>query len=132
MKKSILKSIGALLAGIATGVILSLATDAILEKTGLMKTNPFDANPSWVIIGVIIYRTVYNIAGAYLTARLAPDNPMKHVLLLGILGLAVGVLGTVVMWHIPPHWYPIALDILALPSAWLGGILAIRKTTVIR
>ena len=127
MKRTILKSIGALLAGIAVGVILSITTDSILEQTGMMKTKPFDANPVWLIIGVIGYRTIYNIAGSYLTARLAPNNPMKHVMLLGMIGLVLGIVGTIVMWHLPPHWYPITLVILTLPSAWLGGKLALRK-----
>ena len=128
MKTSIAKSIGAVITGIATGIILSTVTDIVLEKNGLMKTDPFDANPAWLIMLVTLYRTIYNITGAYITARLAPSKPMKHVLILGVLGLLASITGTIVMWHLPPHWYPIALDVLALPSAWLGGKLALRKS----
>ncbi len=127
MKTPISKSIGAIATGIATGIILSVVTDMILEKNGIMQTEPFDANPAWLIVVVTIYRTIYNIAGAYVTAKLAPAKLMKHVMILAVLGLAIGITGTIVMWRIPPHWYPIALDVLALPSALLGGKLASGK-----
>ena len=128
MKKGILQSVGAILAAIATGAVLSIATDKILEKTGVLKREPFNANPAWLIMFVVLYRTIYNVAGSYLLARLAPYNPMKHVIVLGIIGVVVGIAGTIVMWHIPPHWYPITLVILTLPAAWLGGKLAIKKS----
>jgi len=127
MKPAILKSTGAIVAGIAVGVILSTATDNIFERTGIMKTDPFDGNPTWLIMLVVAYRTIFNIAGAYLTARLAPFKPMKHIIILGMIGLVFSVAGTIVMWQIPPHWYSISLDLLAFPSAWLGGKIAIKK-----
>jgi len=127
MKKGILQSMGAVILGIASGAILSIATDKILEKTGVMTTDPFDANPVWLIMLVVLYRTIYNIVGSYLLAKLAPNNPMKHVIVLGIIGVVLGITGTIVMRHMPPHWYPIALVILTLPSAWFGGKLAMRK-----
>lgn len=116
-----LKSIGAILAGLITLVILSIATDVILETTGLMQIDPFDANPWWLIVIVIIYRNVYSTAGCYLAARLAPNKPMRHAMILGFIGFVLTIVGAIVMWDVPPHWYPITLAVLALPSAWLGG-----------
>lgn len=127
MRNSTLKSIGAIAAGMALGIVLSIATDKILESTGIMKTEPFDANPKWLIVIVVIYRTLYNMAGTFVAARLAPAHPMKHALILGTIGLVFGIIGAIVMWHVPPHWYPISLVILTMPAAWLGGKLAIRK-----
>lgn len=118
---STLKSIGAILAGFITLVILSIATDMILETTGLMQTNPFDANPWWLIVIVIIYRNVYSTAGCYLAARLAPNKPMRHAMILGSIGFVLTIVGAIAMWDVPPHWYPLTLATLALPSAWLGG-----------
>jgi len=115
------KSIGAILAGLITLVILSIATDVILETTGLMQIDPFDANPWWLIVIVIIYRNVYSTAGCYLAARLAPNKPMRHAMILGFIGFVLTIVGAIVMWDVPPHWYPITLAVLALPSAWLGG-----------
>lgn len=101
-----------------------MVTDGILEKTGVLKREPFNANSAYLIILIIAYRTIYGAAGAYLAARLAPANPMKHAILLGLIGLVAGVIGTIIMWDVPPHWYPIVLILLTLPGAWLGGRLA--------
>jgi len=39
--------------------------------------------------------------------------------------LAVSIFGAVVTWNraaeFGPHWYPLALVVLAMPQAWLGG-----------
>lgn len=129
MKKETLKSIGAVIAGFAALVILSTITDIILQKTGVMKTEPFDENPVWLIAIIVAYRTIFNTLGCYLTARLAPSKPMKHAIILGTIGFALTIVGAIVMWHLPPHWYPISLVVLTLPAAWLGGKMAIKKYT---
>lgn len=127
MKKETLKSIGAVIAGFALLVILSMITDSILEKTGVMKTQPFAANPVWLIAIIILYRTVFNTLGCYLTARLAPNKPMKHAIILGLIGVVLTIAGLIAMWDIPPRWYPGSLIILTLPAAWFGGKMAIKK-----
>jgi hypothetical protein len=70
------------------------------------------------------YRTVYGIAGSYLTARLAPRRPMLHALVGGGIGTAIATLGAILTWNQPefgPHWYPLALVALGMPTAWAGG-----------
>lgn len=126
MNKSILKSIGAILAGFFLVVILSIITDLVLEKTNLMK-RPFDQNPAWFIIVVIGYRSLFGVIGSYLTARLAPGQPMRHAMIGGAIGFVISTIGAVVMWDTPPHWYAIALIITALPCAWLGGKIYLNK-----
>lgn len=126
MKKEILKSIGAVIAGFLALVILSVITDSILEKTGIMKTEPFVENSVWLIVTIILYRTIFNTFGCYLTARLAPNKPMKHAIILGIIGVVLTIVGLIAAWDIPPRWYPISLIILTLPAAWLGGKIAIK------
>ncbi len=127
MKKETLKSIGAIIAGFATGAVLSIITDIILQKAGVMKTEPFVENPVWLIAIIILYRTVFNTLGCFLTARLAPNKPMKHAIILGIIGVVLTIVGLIAMWDIPPRWYPISLIILTLPSAWLGGRMSFKK-----
>jgi hypothetical protein len=127
MKKETLKSIGAVLAGFAALVFLSVITDSILEKAGIMKTDPFVENPTWLIAIIVLYRTVFNTFGCYLAARLAPGKPMKHAIILGVIGVVLTIVGLIAMWDIPPRWYPVSLIVLTLPAAWLGGKLAIRK-----
>lgn len=130
MKKDTLKSIGAIFAGFVILVILSIVTDSILQKAGIMKTEPFADNPVWLIIIIIAYRTVFNTFGCYLTARLSPHKPMKHAIILGTIGVVFAIVGLVVMWHVPPRWYPITLVILTLPSAWLGGYLFLKQQNI--
>jgi hypothetical protein len=120
MNKNALKSIWAILAGFLFVVVISVVTDALLEKTGLMKI-PFDYNAGWFIALVIIYRTVYGIIGSYITATVAPSRPMRHAMIGGFIGLALSITGAIVMWDKPPHWYALSLIVLALPSAWVGG-----------
>jgi hypothetical protein len=71
----------------------------------------------------ISYRIVISIAGAWLTARLAPANPMKHAMILGFVGVVLGLAGLAATWNagLGPRWYPIALVVLAIPQCWLGG-----------
>ena len=69
------------------------------------------------------YRVVIGVAAAWLTARLAPSNPMKHALIAGALGATVALIGVIATWNknLGPHWYAIVLVILALPQSWLGA-----------
>lgn len=119
--KSILKSIGAILIPFVAVFILSIITDMILEKSGVLVREPFEANSSGLIMFIVFYRTLYNALGCYFAARLAPANPMRYAMILGGIGFVLCIAGAIAMWHIPPHWYPISLIVFALPAAYLGG-----------
>ena len=129
---NVLKSIGAVLAGFIVVIIVTLATDQVLHKIGVF--------PSWgasmvgfdgALLLATVYRTIYGVAGSYVTARLAPNRPMGHALVGGTIGLAVSIIGAAVTWNkgpaFGPHWYPLALVVLALPTAWVGGKLRVRQ-----
>lgn len=63
-------------------------------------------------------------------AVLALRRPMRHAIILGIIGTALGTIGVFIAWDLSPHWYPIALAVTAIPSTWLGGKLKTKlKTT---
>ena len=128
MKKETFKSIGAVIAGLAVVFILSMLTDLVLQKAGVMKTDPFVENPVWLIAIIVLYRTLFNALGCYLAARLAPHKPMKHALVLGLIGVALTAVGLIAMWDIPPRWYPVSLMLLTLPAAWLGGKMAVKNS----
>jgi hypothetical protein len=74
---------------------------------------------------------VYGIVGSYIIARLAPNRPMLHALVGGVIGLIVSIVGAVATWNggpaFGPHWYPIALIVTALPCAWVGGKLRVMQ-----
>jgi hypothetical protein len=118
------RSILALLAGFVLVVVLSILTDVILHAAGVYPPLGQPA-PDRVLVLATIYRTLFGVAGSYLTARLAPYAPMGHALIGGAIGLALSIAGAVVSWSHPEkfgaHWYPVALVLLALPTAWAGG-----------
>ena len=123
MTKNHWKSVGAFFAGMLTGIVLSLGTDAALRAAGICPPFPQPFTGPLFLLATA-YRTVYGVASAYLTARLAPRRPMKHALALGWAGLAANTAGLVVAWNKPalgPLWYPLALTVLAMPTAWMGG-----------
>lgn len=121
MKNTLLKSTGAIATGFFAAAILSIATDVILEQSGVMKTDPFSENPSWLILLIIAYRFIYNTAGCYIAALLAPTKPMRHAMIIGFIGLALSIIGTMVMWEKAVAWYNISIILIALPCAWIGG-----------
>lgn len=115
-----MRSVVAILAGLAAVVVLSEGTDKVLAALGVFP--PMGTTP--MLIAATVYRSAYVVVGGYLAARLAPEQPMLHAIILGMIGFAVALFGCIVMWHAGNHWYPIALVITALPCTWLGGKLA--------
>jgi hypothetical protein len=124
-----MRSVGAVFAGILVNFVLSLGTDVLLHSSGVF--------PGWgqpmsdkLFAVALAYRLVYTVLGGYLTARLAPRNPMKHALILGVIGVVLATAGAAATWNkgpaFGPKWYPLALIITAVPATWLGGKL--RKT----
>jgi hypothetical protein len=124
------RSIGALVAGFLVVVILSLGTDVVLHSTGVFPPWGQPAADALLLLAMA-YRTVYAIAGSYVTARLAPDRPMQHALAGGVIGLVLSTVGAVATWNagpaFGPHWYPVALIVSALPCAWAGGKLRVMQ-----
>jgi len=131
-RRHIVKSVGAVLAGVLVGVLLSLGTDSLLRAAGIFPALGQRVADTLLVIATV-YRTAYGIVSSYITAWLAPGRPMANVLVLGFLGLAANVLGTVLTWNkgpaFGPHWYPVALIILAVPTAWAGGKLFLLRQT---
>jgi hypothetical protein len=119
-----LRSVGALLVGMRTGIILSLGTAELLHLAHVFP--PWDQRASdALLLLATIYRTIYGVAGSFIAARLAPRRPMLHAMILGVLGLAASMAGAAVTWNkgpvFGPHWYPVALVVLAIPTVWAGG-----------
>ncbi len=118
----------ALLAGFVAVVVLSLGTDLALHAAGIFpELGQRMSNALFVL--ATVYRTLYGVVGSYVTARAAPDRPLGHALVGGLIGLALSILGAVVTWNkdLGPHWYPLALIATAMPGAWLGGKLRVMQ-----
>jgi len=118
------KSLWAVAAGVVFVVVVTTLVDVVLRLTGVYSTDqPIDHARAVLATS---YRIVIGIAGAWLTARLAPSKPMTHVIVLGAVGTLLGIVGVVATWNLAlgPRWYPIAVAALALPQSWAGGRLA--------
>ncbi len=127
---NILKSIGAVLAGFIFIVVASYVVDTVLETTGIFTPPTEGFHTTWMVITATIYRTIISIAGWVLAASLAPSRPMLHALILGFIGLAAGTAAAIVVipMNLAPIWFPIILAAGAVPCAWVGGMLAERRT----
>ena len=124
------RSVVAVIAGMLTVVALDLGIDSILHATG--------AYPPWgkpmaekLFLLAMAYRIVDGITGGYVAARLAPNRPMRHAMILGCIGVALSLAGTISTWNkgpeFGPKWYPLALIALALPCARFGGAIRVRQ-----
>jgi hypothetical protein len=122
----LVRSTAAVFVGFISVAVLSLATDQVLH---VLEVYPPWGQPMWdpgLNLLALSYRIVYTILGGYITASLAPHSPMRHVLVVAILGLITGSAGAIVairMADLGPTWYPIALALTGFPCVWLGGVL---------
>lgn len=121
-----IKSIFAVIAGFFTIVVLSGGMDSLLEAVGFY---PLDREA--FTIGMfavsIFYRILISILGGFVVGKLAPDKPVKHVVVLAVIGTIIGILGVITGWNLPgyPRWYAISLAALTFPTIWFGGKLAV-------
>jgi len=122
--RSLGRSIGALLLGAFVAIILSIGTDAAMHATGVFPSLGQPMASSLFLVATV-YRSAYGVLSSYVTARFAPNRPMGHALVGGVLGLVAATVGAVATWNrgpaLGPHWYPISLMVTALPCAWVGG-----------
>jgi hypothetical protein len=124
------RSILAVLAGMVFAIALTLVTDLIMHKTHVFP--PLGERvPNPLLALATGYRAVIAIAASYLTAYLAPYRPIAHAMIGGAFGFVASLAGAIATWNAGPayeaHWYPLALAILSLPQAWLGGWLRSRQ-----
>ncbi len=126
------RSILAVVVGVVFIVVVTTLVDIALHMTGIYPPMNQPLNDSLALLATG-YRIIISIAGASLTARLAPDRPMKHAMALGYVGTVLGLIGLAATWDkgLGPDWYPIALVVLAIPQCWAGGrlyeLLSVKK-----
>jgi hypothetical protein len=123
--RNLWRSTAAILLGIIAIVVLSLATDQLFHVLHVYPPWGQPMNDSGLLVLALAYRCAYNVVGAYITARLAPRNAMRHVWILGFIGVGLGLVGAIatIPMHLGPAWYPVSIVITALPFTWLGGML---------
>jgi len=117
------RSTVAVLTGFIVIVVLSVGIDQVLHSLAVYPPWGQPMYDPTLNALALSYRIVISVLGCYLTARLAPHAPMRHALILGASGVVVSAAGTLaaVGKNLGPMWYPVALILVSVPCAWLGG-----------
>jgi len=123
------RSVAAVFLGFLLVFVLSLGTDQVLHVLNVYPPWGQPMFDTGLYILALSYRSVFTVIGGYVTAKLAPHSPMRHVWTLGIIGFVVAIAGAIatIPMKLGPAWYPIVLAIIGLPCVWLGGVLYLRK-----
>ena len=124
------RSVIAIVVGFLVIGVLAIGTDAIVKSAVPGVFGPDDRVDSvpWLLI-IQLYVFAYAVFGCWLAARMAPNRPMRHALILGALGLAFNIAGTIALWDKMPAWYHIVALALVMPAAWVGGRIRERQLT---
>ena len=121
-----LASAGAVAAGFIVTALASTAADAVMHAAGIFPRAPrLMSDPLFAL--ATAYRALFTVAGGYVTARLAPDRPMRHAWILAGIGLVAGLAGVVAYYtiagaQIGPAWYACQFPLRPSPaSGWAVG-----------
>lgn len=117
----VIRRVGAVLAGFVLVFVGQTATDFALAAIGVFPAldKPFaDQRLFFIALG---HRFAWQVVAGWLIARLAPDHPMRHALVLAGIGTVAAIAGAVMMRGMGPAWYPIALAVSVIPTIWLGA-----------
>ena len=111
----------------ATGLLI-FSTDqlfaALIPGFKAMTTPPL-----YYFLISVVTDALYSIIGGFLCARIAhPPFRRNAMFSLILLGELVGVVSTIFLWKIVPHWWSFALLLLYPPAVWLGFKLQSRQT----
>src|SRR5947207_7332428 len=107
--RTILRSIGAVLAGAIVAIALDITLDMVMHGTGIFPPwfQPMSTS-LWLL--ALCYRAIDGTLGGYVAARFAPKRPLAHALALGIIGLLLSSAGAIATWNkgpeFGPRWYP--------------------------
>jgi hypothetical protein len=117
------QSAGAILAALLANIVITLVVDQFFHVIDVYPPWGEPMNDTGDNLLALSYRVVFGVLSGYLAARLAPRAPMIHALILGAVGVVLSALGVMaaMQMNLGPIWYPLALVLVALPCAWLGG-----------
>jgi hypothetical protein len=123
--RHLIRSVGAIAGGFLVTAVASTAADAIMHAAGIFPRSPQNMSALLFVLASG-YRALLTVAGGFVTARLAPDRPMRHTWILAWIGFAAGLAGVVTYCVIGgaklgPAWYPVSIAVLSIPCVWLGG-----------
>lgn len=116
----------ALVAGFATMAALVAAATALLGRITPSWTDAKSGLAPGYIFVNLGYSFLAAAAGGYVTAWLAANNPLIHVLALGITVLALAALSAMQSRGQRPIWYQLALVAVTPIGVLAGGLVRLR------
>jgi uncharacterized membrane protein len=118
----------ALLAGFAVMAALVMVVTAALARLTPDWVDPSRSNsPSTAYVFVNLgYSFLAAAAGGYVTAWVAWNNPLYHVLALAIVILALAALSALQQKGKQPVWYAVALVGITPVGVLVGGLVRLR------
>ena len=93
------KSFWAIAAGVLVIVLVTTVVDIVLHATNVYPPMEQPIGNRLALLATS-YRIIIGVAGAWLTARLAPDKPIKHAMILGYVGTILGLIGVITTWNL--------------------------------
>jgi hypothetical protein len=119
-----LRSVAAIFLGFVAVVVLSVGTDQVLHLLRIYPPWDEPMQDTGLLLLALSYRIIYTVVGGFIAAWLAPWAPMRHAVILGIIGLLPGAGGVLAgaTLDLGPLWYPIAIALTGLPCCCLGGV----------
>jgi hypothetical protein len=135
----ILRSVGAVLAGLLLGVLLMMGIELVghvlYPLPAGVDPSDFEALkallptlPVGALLLVLLGWTVAPLAGGFTAAWIARRAPVAHALVVGLFFLAGGVATLLMMPH--PLWFAVGGVAVFLPAAYAGSLLAPRPQGV--
>ena len=121
------RSILAVVTGfVLTGLLIGATTFFVVSS------NPgaFDARNAPTTLGMLLvmhaYVAVYATLGCWVAARMAPSRPMRHAMIVGVLGVIVNAANPSI-WSTYPLWSNVVSIGSPLLLAWLAGTIRERQ-----
>jgi hypothetical protein len=122
----ILHAFLALVAGFAVMALLVMGMTALLTQLvpswAGTEGNP---QPGYIVVN-LGYSFLAAAVGGYVTAWIAADNPLVHVLALGLTVLALAALSVLQQRGKQPVWYQLTLVAISPIGVFAGGLVRLR------
>jgi len=127
------RSVLAVLAGIAVLTVLSFAIEAAVDPLLLRmfpRALPHEAAISFNLpaaLFMMAYTTLCVVAGGYATARIARRARVRHAIVMGVIQVGLTVWAMESFPEKAPLRNWVLSMVLTVPATWVGGVLAARR-----
>ncbi len=122
----ILRAFLALLSGFVTmAALVAVATAVLMKFVPEWVGNTGHPRPGYIFVN-LGYSFVAAMAGGYVCAWVARNNPLIHVLALALIVLLLAALSALQERGRQPVWYQLTLLVLTPLGVFLGGMMTLR------